>query len=471
MLHAIPSRCAGRKRPGKALALFVMLAPVLIGMTGLVVDAGLLMAAQRQAQNAADAAALAAAYQKLRGASDSAALTDANTFLTNNGLTGVTLSLNAGASNALNIPPQDPTNTGSTYKGVTDYVEVFVTKPVTTLFIQVLGVNRSQQVTARAIAGYEPVGAGEGVFVLDPTASPGLDVGSNQGSNAFVRLRVNGDITVNSYGGGQDQYGNTVSPNSTYVSGNSDGVKTQSGLSVPSIVATQINIAGGISDRNSVASYDTSFSPNYYDTSSFGNGKDTPVLANLQTTAPDPLASLTAPSTSGTSQGNVTIGNGQTVTLSAGVYQSIAISGGTVTMNPGIYVVGSGFNGNGNSFSINGGTVTANGVMIYNMAGKFSISGSPNVTLTSYSSTDSYNGLMYYQDRSNTLAASISGSTSAASMSGTFYAPKANLALSGSGSFNAQFIVGSMSITGGSTVTIDATGKTLGRANLVFLVE
>src|SRR5262249_29164062 len=149
-------------RPGKTLVLFVLLVPILLGMLGMVVDMGLLLAAQRQAQNAADAAALAAAFDKFRGATDSAALGPANTFLTNNGLSGVSLTLTNTGNNRLTIPYTG----GSSNSGGT-YLEVVVTRSVTTLFIQVLGVNSGQSVSARAVAGYEPVGAGEGVFVLD----------------------------------------------------------------------------------------------------------------------------------------------------------------------------------------------------------------------------------------------------------------------------------------------------------------
>src|SRR3954466_445900 len=93
-------RC--RRREGKILVMFALLLPVLLGVTGLVIDGGLLMAAQRQAQNAADAAATAAAMDMYRGNTANATAT-ANTFMTNNGLSGVTLALNAGSSNAVNI--------------------------------------------------------------------------------------------------------------------------------------------------------------------------------------------------------------------------------------------------------------------------------------------------------------------------------------------------------------------------------
>src|SRR3954451_24291076 len=120
MLHPGAPRSACRKRPGKTLVLFVLLVPVLLGMTGLTADAGLLMVARRQAQNAADAAALAAAVDKLRGSTDATALATANSLVTNNGVSGVTLTPNAGGSNPLNIPPQEPGNTGSPYMNQTN---------------------------------------------------------------------------------------------------------------------------------------------------------------------------------------------------------------------------------------------------------------------------------------------------------------------------------------------------------------
>jgi Flp pilus assembly protein TadG len=541
MLLVRPSCRVGRRRSGLILPLVALIAPALVGMIGLVVDAGLLMAAQRQAQNAADAAAMAAAMEKFRGSSDSTALTAAQTFLNSNGLSSVTLTLNGGSNNALNIPPQDPDNTGSPYKSNSSYVEVILTKTVTTLFIQVLGVNSSQQVKVRAVAGYEAVGAGEGVMVLDPTAAPGLDVSSNVSNNNFVRLLVNGDITVNSQGGGVDQYGATVS--SSY---NQDAVKTQNPtLSVAPIVATNLQVAGGVTNVDNIRYYDSSYTNNY-DPS---NG-DRPIIARAPR-APDPLISLATPMTSngvvynsssstpfpGLSNGTIaynsttpqaiTIGTGDNVTFLPGIYQSIKITGGTATFNSGIYVLGINQNGNGGTaLDINGGTVTGNGVLFYNTGGTYTlpknqgsgtwdstngwsptnggadandtsdtgstppgnlsvnfggitingaVSGSASVTLSSYNnasnSSDPFNGIVLYQRRKNTQTASIGGNASSTNITGTLYAKWANFQLAGTGNFNAQFIVGSMSITGQATVTINAAGKNLGKANLVFLVE
>jgi hypothetical protein len=199
---------------------------------------------------------------------------------------------------------------------------------------------------------------------------------------------------------------------------------------------------------------------------------------------------------------NISVTNGKNYTLIPGVYQTISITGGTATFQPGIYVVGVNFTGGGNAFSINSGTVTGSGVMIYNTGnsldptpglpdsndgsntpqtvqgvkfGGLSVTASANVNLSSYqnasNTNDPFNGILFYQRRWNTTTASLGGNSANTTLSGTMYAKWAKFQLSGSGNLTAQFLVGSMSITGGATVTINAAGKLLGRANVVFLVE
>jgi hypothetical protein len=454
------------------------------------------MAAQRQAQNAADAAVVAAAMDLYRGSSGATATATANTFLTNNGLSSVTLSLGGGSTNAINIPP-----TTGPYAGTAQYVEAYVTKPVTTTFIQILGVNSSQSVTARAVAGYEPVGAGEGVFVLDSTVSPGLSI-----TNSQARLVVNGDITVNSTGGGVDQFGATVSS-----SLNQNAVVTPNSTTTPApIVATTLNVVGGVTNLDNVRAYDSAFGPtNFYD----GSNNDRPVLARVPI-APDPLVSLATPTTSspgtavqlvypdktGVNKGSaqsISIGNGETVTLVPGIYSDISITGGTVTFNPGIYVFSPPKNTT-NTFKLTGGTVSGNGVMFYNTGsdynpatgapdssdgnstpnppkgtnfGSFQITGGTVNFVPLVDASSPFNGILFYQRRWNTSATTVAGSSDNLNLQGTLYAKWANFALSGQGSYQAQFLVGSMSLGGNATVTINATGKNVGKANLVFLVE
>jgi hypothetical protein len=118
-------------------------------------------------------------------------------------------------------------------------------------------------------------------------------------------------------------------------------------------------------------------------------------------------------------------------------------------------------------------TITGSGVMFYNAGGGISINGGQ-VTFTPYAGTgpnDPFTGLVIYQNRSNSSTLSITGNSSQVAITGTVYASLAQMNLAGSGKFNAQFLVGSMQISGSAAVTINAGGKDFGKANLVFLVE
>ena len=66
-----------RYRPGKILVMFALLLPALLGMVGLVIDCGLMMATHRHVQNSADSAAMAAAMDKIRGRSNATAIATA----------------------------------------------------------------------------------------------------------------------------------------------------------------------------------------------------------------------------------------------------------------------------------------------------------------------------------------------------------------------------------------------------------
>src|SRR5437870_5134098 len=70
-----------RRQSGMVLIWCALVMASLLGMIGLVIDAGMCMASQRQAQNAADAGALAAAMDKLLGKSNAQATASAVTFV------------------------------------------------------------------------------------------------------------------------------------------------------------------------------------------------------------------------------------------------------------------------------------------------------------------------------------------------------------------------------------------------------
>ena len=104
--------------------------------------------------------------------------------------------------------------------------------------------------------------------------------------------------------------------------------------------------------------------------------------------------------------------------------------------------------------------------------GGLNLSGSSSIDLTPISDASSpFDGMGFYQRRLNTQTFEQSGNTSIAPFKGTIYAKWAQVELSGSSNYSAQFVVGSIKISGGTSITVDATGQNLAKVNQVFLVE
>lgn len=464
MLHLFPQtdlkvrRAAGGRR-GTTLVITALLMTALVGLLGLVLDAGALMFAHRQIQNAADAGAMAAAMDMLVGRSNSAASATATTFVQEyNGLPAAVV--------AVAIPP-----TSGAHSGNVNFVEVTVTFPVTTRFIQVVGANRLQNVSARAVAGWEGTTIAAGVMALNPNAVPGISLVGN-GS-----LRVNGTVVDNSKGGGLDEHGQPIN------NGNGGYAIATSGNG--GLAALDVESVGGVNNPSKITNYNSQ---------STQSPLHTGIVAQ-----PDPMQYVPVPTTAtgavATNYGAIKLSGNQNVTLNPGVYTSIQVSANVnVTMNPGIYVIaGGGLTMSGNA------TLSGTGVMIYNTGsdynvntglpdsgdgdssppasgsatfGSVSITGNGTLHLTSYTNSSSpFDGMVFYQRRLNTQPLNLAGNGTADLLGGTVYAKWAMLNLSGNGTFNTQFIVSSVVLTGNGTVTIDTVNQHLSRSDQVFLVE
>ena len=472
-----------RSRRGAVLVLFVVLLTVIVGLLGLVIDTGRMMASHREAQNAADAAALAGAYDLMRGKTAGQAETSAVAFVqTYNGMS-------TAAGPFLHIPP-----TTGTYAGSANAVEAIVNYPMNTLFVHVLGGSQSQMIQARAVARFENVAAGEGAIVLDPSAIPGIAVGGNG------TLKVIGDVIVNSAGGGVDE-------NNVPVNNGNNGVAADGGTSSNStngIYATNIMVVGGVNNPALFKNIDPA------NPASPLHAKELP--------GPDPLAFLTTPTVGNgvinTTYGKVSVGNNNNVTLNPGIYQQLKITGGTAVLKPGIYVISA---SNTNGLQITGGNVTAKGIMFYNTGSNYDPnSGAPdntdspdplnltpppsasqqsgvqygdvtinagmqftpintadmtlNYTAAQRAALKPFDGMLFYQRRKNPVGASIEGNSSTGKLTGTIYAKWAKFKITGSGNYDAQYVVGSIALTGGGIVTLNYNGTNVAKAPQVFLV-
>jgi len=486
-------RATSMRRRGAILVWFALMAIVLLGMVGLVIDAGILMAEHRHAYNAADAGALAAAVDLLYGRSPAQARATAITYVKTHH------DMPDAPDPVVNIPPVN-----GPYAGATGYVEVIADHPVSTYFIHILpGVDQDQTVQTRAVAGIEMVTAGEGVITLNPNAEPGLRV---TGGGSLV---VEGRVVCNSEGGGVDENGNPVG----------NGTDAAKATNNSTVRATDIRVVGGVNDPDNFQNYDPADPSN--------------VLHCEQLPYPDPLINLATPNVSNgvdaTYRGEPQASDGslelndqnaeeprlnyvetdpatgeETMVLYPGVYTSIKVTGGNVRFEPGIYVLKPERNTR-STLTITGGNVTAEGIMFYNTGDNYDpYTGWPDTTdgdnpppapdgahfgdvvinaamQFSPIDTDAYvydppiaeafNGMLFYSRRRNTGTIQIEGNSEEGNLSGTLYAKWSDVSINGQGTYDAQFVVGSMKIDGQGEVTILYDGDRLGKAPQVFLVE
>lgn len=493
-------------RRAQILVTFALLFAALLGMVGLVIDAGFVMVAHRQAQNAADSGALAAAMELFEGYSETIARQAAIDYIKNyNGHDDATVEVNfADKISAAAAAVHRKTN----------YVEVIVELPVRTFFIQVLGANPTNSVSARAVAGFESETSGEGAIVLDRRADTysGLSVGGGG------MLNVKGGIYVNSLGKGMNQNGDAVV--SSY---NHYAVTTGNNSR---IYCTSLEVLGGIDVRENVYNV-----VDYPRTPAFGTGTDPyPLTAGLGIghLRPDPLANvpIPVPQDSGgnpitTRTPAIAVENGEIKNLVPGIYEDIQVnSGGTVNFDPGIYVLSPTKPNQG--LRINGAsTVNGAGVMFYitgsdyltksNAPGYYdALDGAVEMPITSTTlpsppageniksvdfatvqinandghvnltgieidsptPTSPFKNLLFFQRRRNENGFQIAGNASEnVRFEGTIYTKWANMRLSGGGKYDAQFVVGTLDIFGQANITINAGGQGFGVIDHVFLVE
>jgi hypothetical protein len=327
--------------------------------------------------------------------------------------------------------------------------------------------------------------------VLDPRARPGLTV------DGGATLEVDGAVIDNSRASGYDQYDAWLDTGyqqyAVEVSNNS------------TLRARYLQVVGGANDVANIEN--------------FVAGGPNPLYAGAQI-APDPLAHLPIPDgTNGadlTLRGEVTVGQSdpKPTYLDPGVYDDIAITqGADVILNPGIYILrptkpNQGLRVNGDA------TVVGNGVMFYATGSNYLDNGAgywdtldgaveldygtdslppppdPNFSTVRFATVDinataasvhltglqdpnsPFDQLLFFQRRRNENTVQIQGvAGSDVTLGGGIYAKWAKFKLAGEGRYDAQFVVGSMQVTGQAIVTIHASGNNLGLANQVYLVE
>lgn len=390
---------------GQTLVLVALSMTVLMGFVAFAANMGLVFREQRNLQIAADAAATAGALNLRNGLSASSA---AETAANQNGVTNDTLITSAACSGTGTLicvytPPVDGPNKGSAY-----FVEVIVRQSRPSGLIGMFTGSTAMNVAARAVAGTPP---GKGcVFALNS----GVDLNFTQSGNlTFPNCNVYSDGSLS------DSTSGTITAN--YI-----GLE---GTSSPS-------------DPTNITPTPT---PNQSSVADPLAGEITPPTFNT---------SSCLPSTNVSSAGTI----GPTTAGGAICYDGLNINAGngTVTLNPGLYIINGAFNISASSSA----TITGTGVTFYfpNVPGNSQqnqISGGATVNLTAPTTAvtaDGANipaGILFYENPSNTNLLNISAS-GAATLTGIIYAPAAPLDLSGSANLTLKtaLVVGSIDFTG-----------------------
>jgi hypothetical protein len=402
------------KRRGAVLALVAICLVALLGIVAIVMDGGSLFDQRRRGQSAADAAALAAAEDLYLNWQQYAGLDTGGTAsaaaLANAAANGYS---NDGTTSVVtvNIPP-----TSGNFVGKPGYAEVIIQYNLKRGFSAVFG-SGDLPVKARAVARGEWVPVNAGVIALDPTAPGALTANGNG------QIQVTGGATI-------------------VVDSNSSSALATNGNATVS--ASAISVTGNYSGKG--------FSP----------APQTGVQAT-----PDPLAYLPMPDPIALGLTNQTY-TGGSKTLNPGIYNGgISLSGqAKVTLNPGVYYMkGGGFSTTGQA------TLTGNGVMIYSDgSGPIDLEGQGALNLTPMT-TGIYQGITLMMNRTSTQAVTIAGNGSVRSVTGTIYAPKSPINISGNGTFNAAQLIGDkITSSGNGGIKVNWTGGTA-KVRRVGLVE
>jgi hypothetical protein len=420
-------RKSRQTRRGTVAVLMALCLMGVMGFAALSLDAALLHNDRRSAQAAADAAALAAAnnlfanYRTNLGAdptgsaaNEARAAAAADGF-NNDGTTSTVV---------VNIPPLSGDHVGQA-----GYAEVIITQYQQRAFSAIWG-SDALIVKARAVARGTWLPSNNGILVLDPTGSGSLT------SNGGAAAATTGKIIVDSN-----------SPTGLVVTGGG------------SLTSPEFDLSG---------------TPGW--NTSGGGTINGPILSGQQPT-PDPLAYLPEPDPSTMtvqSTKQVKLQNQGSLSLLPGVYTGgISVTGGNLTLAPGIYYIdggGFGFSGTGN--------LTAAGVMIVNAPTKNSttdaitITGSGVINLSPMT-TGIYQGISLWQTRTSTNTLTISGGGAGSSLSGTFYAQHGTLKVAGGNGVGvgSQYISYDLVITGNSAMGVNYNPASVAPVRIIQLVE
>jgi Putative Flp pilus-assembly TadE/G-like len=416
-----------RDEDGQTLVIAaIFMALVSVGFLAFAVDVGRLFAQKRMAQAAADSAALVYAQAMANSATSANALTAAKAMAKMNGF-DTTLATN----------PAIVTSTALSSGTWSGFYQVQVSRPIPTGFMAAVSGNfATVTVSGVAVAG-----------------------AASQSSSTCVCLEGGSGETLNM-------------SNNAHLSASGCGIRDDSSS------AGSIQIVGSANVTSlSIGTVSTNWDNGTY-INNGGSVTSSHIVQGMSSTCASGVTMPTAPTyvaancvaDPGGSFGTFSWGPASSTSTICYSGLTVGANGSTCTLNPGIYVINGGnlhFESGANNASNQGG----NGVFFYLTNGAtLTIDNGANVSLVSGGATESdgsttapttassYNGILFFQDTSDTNTISIQGGSNSF-MAGSIYAPAAPLSLGNGSTLNlhAGIVASSLTMNGGGTVDVAST--------------
>jgi hypothetical protein len=444
-------------RSGQVLLMASVSLFVMLGMMGLVVDLGYGYYRREAAQTASDAAAAAVIQAAIQASPGSQSC----------GSNSVWCGSPEGV--AANCPATAPVTllTAFDYGCKMAAMNGFTTTGGQTVSIQANTTSAAPTVPGTTVSYWATVRVSENQFQLfgnnvlsSSSRSSAAIVGSSSSisNNCLYLLNGTAKDALNIGNGAQV----TTSSCGVYVnSNNSEAALVTGGATLKS---TSFNSVGGVTHNNNGC----------INTPTGGCNSLTPTVG--ATAVIDPFASLPAPTPAGSCiNGNYSAWQPSAYQLSPGTYCNINLSNGmSAVMAPGVYII----NGSGGFNIMNGGgTLTATGgVMIYLTGGaQVNIANGSSVTLSAQSS-GAYQGVLFYQDRTQTAGTSTFAGGANQKLTGSLYLPKSALTINnGSNTSTLGIVAGTVSFQGGAVLkqatSLSQTGLGTAGSSKVAIIE
>ncbi len=183
-----------------------------------------------------------------------------------------------------------------------------------------------------------------------------------------------------------------------------------------------------------------------------------PAPQDVPDVLPDALSKIPAPNCSGLPN---RIQNGDEI--SPGVYTKLSLTGGELTLKPGLYCI----TGSPNAVKITGGTLKGIGVTIFVTNGGVSVSGNADVVKLSAperspNPAPAIPGVLFYLAPGNTSSVELEGNSDS-SYVGTIFVPDGDIVLTGGNNttptFNTQLVGKNVEVGGNAVLDINFDGK------------